>query len=50
MSQTETDGPTGALAIFAILIMVLIAVFAAWRAGMFGSTQGRMDEPSTFSQ
>lgn len=32
----DSSGSTGVVAIFAILLMVLVAGFIAWRAGVFG--------------
>ena len=36
MAESESSGATGVVAIFAILLMILIAGFIAWRAGVFG--------------
>lgn len=37
MADSETSGSTGIVAIFAIMLMIVIAAFIAWRAGVFGS-------------
>jgi hypothetical protein len=36
MAESESSGSTGVVAIFAILLMIMIAGFIAWRAGVFG--------------
>jgi hypothetical protein len=36
MAESESSGSTGIVAIFAILLMIVIAGFIAWRAGAFG--------------
>ena len=37
MAESErTSGSTGIVAIFAILLMIVIATFVAWRTGVFG--------------
>ena len=36
MAESESSGSTGIVAIFAILLMIVIAGFIAWRAGVFG--------------
>lgn len=36
MAESESSGTTGIVAIFAILLMITIAGFVAWRAGVFG--------------
>ena len=36
MAESESSGSTGVVAIFAILLMIVIAGFIAWRAGVFG--------------
>jgi hypothetical protein len=40
MAESESSGNTGVVAIFAILLMVMIAGFIAWRAGVFGGNGG----------
>ena len=40
MAQSESSSNTGVVAIFAILLMVMIAGFVAWRAGVFGGGDG----------
>ena len=40
MAQSESSGNTGIVAIFAILLMIMIAGFIAWRAGVFGKSGG----------
>ncbi len=40
MAQSESSSNTGVVAIFAILLMVMIAGFIAWRAGVFGGNDG----------
>ena len=37
MAESESSGNTGIVAIFAILLMIMVAGFIAWRAGVFGS-------------
>ena len=36
----DSSGSTGVVAIFAILLMVLVAGFIAWRSGVFGGGDG----------
>ena len=36
MAESESSGNTGVVAIFAILLMIMVAGFIAWRAGVFG--------------
>ena len=36
MAESESSGSTGIVAIFAIMLMIVIAGFIAWRAGVFG--------------
>lgn len=36
MADSESSSSTGIVAIFAILLMIMIAGFIAWRAGVFG--------------
>ena len=36
MAESESRGSTGIVAIFAIMLMILIGGFIAWRAGVFG--------------
>jgi hypothetical protein len=36
MAESESSGNSGIVAIFAILLMIMIAGFIAWRAGVFG--------------
>jgi hypothetical protein len=36
MAESDSSGSTGIVAIFAILLMIVIAGFIAWRAGVFG--------------
>ena len=36
MAETESSGSTGVVAIFAIVLLVMIAGFFAWRMGVFG--------------
>jgi hypothetical protein len=37
MANSDTgSGATGIVAIFAILLMIMVAGFIAWRAGVFG--------------
>lgn len=40
MAESESSGSTGIVAIFAILLMVVIAGFIAWQAGVFGGGGG----------
>jgi hypothetical protein len=40
MAESESSGSTGVVAIFAILLMIVIAGFIAWRAGVFGGGNG----------
>jgi hypothetical protein len=35
---SESGGSTGVVAIFAILLMVVIAGFIGWRVGLFGGS------------
>jgi hypothetical protein len=35
---SDNGGTTGVVAIFAILLMIMIAGFIGWRAGLFGGT------------
>jgi hypothetical protein len=44
MAESETSGSTGIVAIFAILLMIVVAGFIAWRAGVFGG--GHSDHKS----
>ena len=41
MAESDSSGSTGIVAIFAILLMVVIAGFIAWRAGVFGGGEGK---------
>ena len=41
MAESESSGSTGIVAIFAILLMIVIAGFIAWRAGVFGGGSDR---------
>ncbi|HTL34242.1 MAG TPA: hypothetical protein VL326_14025 [Kofleriaceae bacterium] len=43
MAESESSGSTGVVAIFAILLMIMIAGFIAWRAGVFGGGNGGSD-------
>lgn len=36
MADSNSSGSTGIVAIFAILLMIMVASFIAWRAGVFG--------------
>lgn len=36
MAETESSGNSGIVAMFAIVLLVLIAGFIAWQAGLFG--------------
>ncbi len=36
MAESDSSSSTGIVAIFAILLMIVIASFIAWRAGVFG--------------
>lgn len=36
MAESESSSSTGIVAMFAILLMIIIAAFIAWRAGVFG--------------
>lgn len=36
MAETETPSTTGIVAIFAILVLIVIAAFLVWRTGLFG--------------
>jgi hypothetical protein len=52
MAETESSGSTGIVAIFAILLMIVIAGFIAWRAGVFGGSDHKtleinVDTPSS---
>lgn len=47
MAETESSGSTGIVAIFAIVLMIAIAGFIAWRAGVFGSANGGGDTHHT---
>jgi hypothetical protein len=38
MADSESSGSTGIVAIFAIMLMIVIAAFIAWRAGVFGGS------------
>ena len=38
MAESESSGSTGIVAIFAIMLMIVIAGFIAWRAGVFGGS------------
>lgn len=40
MAESESSSNTGVVAIFAILLMILVAGFVAWRAGAFGGGKG----------
>jgi hypothetical protein len=37
----DSSGSTGVVAIFAIVLMVLVAGFIAWRSGVFGGDDGK---------
>lgn len=39
----EGNGPTSIVAIFAIILMLGVAGFIAWRAGVFGDADGGGD-------
>jgi hypothetical protein len=41
------EGSTGVVAIFAIVLMLVIAGFIAWRAGVFGGVDGDNDSKHT---
>lgn len=43
MAESESSSNTGVVAIFAILLMIMIAGFIAWRAGVFGGGNGGGD-------
>jgi hypothetical protein len=38
--MSDNSGSTGIVAIFAIILMVALAGFVAWRAGVFGGGEG----------
>jgi hypothetical protein len=39
----DSSGSTGVVAIFAIVLMVLVAGFIAWRSGVFGDGKRTLD-------
>ena len=47
MAHPDTGGASGALAMFAVLVLVMIASFIAWRAGMFGDRTSDQDNVTT---
>lgn len=41
MAESESSGNSGIVAMFAIVLLVLIAGFIAWQAGLFGGGSGK---------
>ena len=41
MAESETTASSGIVAICAILLMILISAFVAWRVGIFGGADHR---------
>ena len=43
MAEDTGSGNSSVVAIFAIMLMVLIAAFIAWRMGVFGGPSGKKE-------